>query len=146
MQADSLTLPAPQTIQITSPRGNIPFYIVVIVVSPNGIKPTDPVFVSADPSSGATPATVTISLMPMVLPWGYGGYYNTIGIGTSAGEPAFASATFLVDLPPPPVVKSILNAASLQPGISPGAIVSIFGDAHRTTDCCGRCCISWRTL
>src|SRR5215831_3383602 len=36
MQADSMTLPAPQTMQITSPRGTVPFYIVV---SPNGIKP-----------------------------------------------------------------------------------------------------------
>jgi uncharacterized protein (TIGR03437 family) len=125
--ADSLILPPPQTIQITSPQGNVSFSIAVF---PTGTPPKDPVFVSVNPSSGTTPATVTVTVMPEILSWGYGGYYNGLGIGSRPIDPgaAFVNIILLVDLPPPPVVKSVVNAASLQPGISPGALVTIFGD------------------
>ena len=126
--ADSATVPPPQTIQITSPNGNVPFSVSIVPWAPFGGPPKDPVYLSANPSSGTTPATVTVSLLPIVLSWAYGGYYNIVGITTSDGGGTPVRVNLNVNLPPPPVVTSILNATSLQPGISPGAIVSIFGE------------------
>jgi uncharacterized protein (TIGR03437 family) len=128
--ADSTTLPPPQTFQLTSPDGKVPFFAVVSGGSWYGGN--YPVFLSVTPSSGTTPATLTVTLLPMILPWGYGRYYDYIGIasGTMIAPVGVITviADLLIDLPPPPVVTSIVNAATLQPGISPGAIVSIFGD------------------
>lgn len=84
------------------------------------IKPTDPVFLSVDPPAGTTPATVTVTLKPIALSFGHGGYYNDIGIISPPLQTSFVLATLLVNLPPPPVVTSILSAASLQPTISFG--------------------------
>ena len=124
--ADSETLPSPQTFELTSTGASIPFYIVV---SKTPYKLADPVIVSVNPSSGMTPATITVTLLPIVQFWGYGGYYNAIGIGSSAPSAGIAvvHADLFITLPPPPAVTSILNAASLQPGVSPGGIVTIFG-------------------
>ena len=58
MTADSGVLPAPQTIQVTSPNGNVPF---TCGVGPSSaFVPPDPVFLSVTPTSGVTPATVTV--------------------------------------------------------------------------------------
>lgn len=126
--ADLASLPPPQAIQVTSPNGNVAFSVYVVPRALFGGPPKDPVYLAANPASGITPATVTVSLLPVVLSWGYGGYYNTIGIGTADGGGAPVTVDLLVNLPPPPVVTSMLNATSLQSGISPGAIVSIFGE------------------
>lgn len=129
MTADSGVLPASQTIQVTSPNGSVPF---ICGVGPDSsIKvPPDPIFLSVSPTSGVTPATVTVSVLPIALSWGYGGYYNFVGFatatGASAGVPPVVAA-LLVGLPPPPAVTSTFNAASLQTGVSPGEIITIFG-------------------
>ena len=125
--ADSETLPAPQTFELTSRGASVPFSIAVTHTS---YKLGDPVIVSVNPSSGMTPATITVTLLPIVLFWGYGGYYNWIfPIDSSAPNAGFATVIvdLFITLPAPPAVTSILNAASLQPGVSPGGIVTIFG-------------------
>jgi uncharacterized protein (TIGR03437 family) len=76
-----------------------------------------------------TPATLTVNLLGSASSFGYGTFYNVIGIAlgqSQAGTPVFAYLT--VNLPPPPAVSAIVNGASFQAGISPGSIVSIFGN------------------
>jgi uncharacterized protein (TIGR03437 family) len=126
--ADSTTLPAPQTIQITSPNGSVPFLVTVSA----GNLGQDPTYVSVNPATGTTPATVTVTVASAILTYGYGQYVNTVGVGLSPytpGEAAISIGVALnVNLPPPPTVASILNASSLQPGFSPGAVVTTFGE------------------
>ena len=134
---DSPDLPPAQTIQITSPSGNVPFVVSVVPASSGGGP--YPVFLSATPSSGTTPATLTLSVLPTVLSWGYGGPGNYVAVSSSGScsesSPClFVDVTLFLNLPPPPSVKSILNASSLQPGIAPGTIVTIFRRPHRSQD------------
>ena len=128
---DSPGLPPAQTIQITSSSGNVPFVVSVVPASSGGGP--YPVFLSATPSSGTTPATLTLSVLPTVLSWGYGGAGNYVAVSSSGScsesSPCLSVVvSILLNLPPPPSVKSILNASSLQSSIAPGTIVTIFGD------------------
>ena len=127
MAADSTTLPPSQTLQVTSTSGSVPFTVNVVQYGAGGGPPLSPVYLSVSPSSGVTPATLTVNLLPSASSFGYGEYYNVIGIVVGqGGTPVF---TYLfVNLPPPPVVSTIVNGASFQAGISPGSIVSIFGN------------------
>ncbi len=116
--ADSEILPAPQTLQITSTGASIPFVVSVGA----GALGQDPVYVSVTPTSGVTPATLTVTMTSVILPYGYGQYTNLIDIG-NPNSPATGGVQIYVatdvTLPPPPTVNTILNAATLQPGISP---------------------------
>jgi uncharacterized protein (TIGR03437 family) len=86
---------------------------------------------AASPISGTTPATITVSPGTNVL----GTYTTNLGFATTPLSPppyaglAKLAVNLTYTLPPPPVIHSIVNAASFQPGpLSPGEIVSIFGD------------------
>lgn len=127
IQEDSATLPISRTLQISSSEGNIPF---TAHVAPVGVPPY-PLFLSINPTSGTTPATLTVTLLPIVLNWTYGSYAN--GVSAAVSNPdgtaaAIIPVSLLINLPPPPTINSIVNASTLQPGISPGAIVTILGD------------------
>jgi uncharacterized protein (TIGR03437 family) len=128
MTADSAGVPAPQTFQVTSSTGNVPFSVASEQTNDCSKFPPDPVFVVASQSSAMTPATVTVSLMPVTLTWGYGVYCDVVAILDGSGSYLAVDVILDVGLPPPPTVSSVLHAASLQPGVSPGEIVSIFGD------------------
>lgn len=124
--ADSGALPPAQTFQVSSSGGSLPFSVGI----GTGNFGNDPVYLSVNPSTGNTPATVTVAVTSTVLPYGYGQYTNYIGVGnpntpTAPGGQVYVALDVL--LPPPPSVTTILSASTLQPGISPGAIVSIFG-------------------
>ncbi len=118
---DSPIPPAPQTIQLSSTTGeNLPFMILGF----NGLP-----YVSASPVSGTTPATITIT-PGTERP---GNYQLVITFAIWPTSPPYPGSTALAvtltyALPPPPVINSIVSAASFQPGpLAPGEIISIFG-------------------
>lgn len=87
-------------------------------------------FVVVSPSSGTAPGVnVGISINPNVAAYLPPGGYSEYVLFAPLGQPSLKDGVqvFLTVTPPPPVVTSIVNSASLQPSISPGALVSIFG-------------------
>jgi uncharacterized protein (TIGR03437 family) len=88
-------------------------------------------FVVVSPSSGTAPGVnVGISINPNVAAYLPPGGYSEYVLFAPLGQPSLKDGVqvFLtVTPPPPPAVTSIVNSASLQPSISPGALVSIFG-------------------
>ena len=85
------------------------------------------------PSKGTTPATLQVALNPAVVAQYQPGLLYTLNIlFTTVGLTPSRSTgcTVQVDLTtshPAPAIQAVLNAASLQPNISPGAMVSILG-------------------
>jgi uncharacterized protein (TIGR03437 family) len=78
----------------------------------------------------APPATITVT--PGIS--GFGTSSASVNFVIATSPPSYAGlvsvvVTLTYTLPPPPVIHSIVNAASFQPGpLSPGEIVSIFGN------------------
>jgi uncharacterized protein (TIGR03437 family) len=94
-------------------------------------NPGTPNFVFVSPSSGTAPgANVGIGLNPNIVAYlPPGGYAVQVVFGIP-GDPASVAGPVVqlsVTPPPPPAVTSVVSAASLQPSISPGELVSIFG-------------------
>jgi len=85
------------------------------------------------PSSGTTPATVIVGVNPNALGDAYpSGVAGTVELqftttGQSPPYTAFTYVTLTLSTAAPPVIQSIVNAASLAPGISPRGLVSILG-------------------
>jgi uncharacterized protein (TIGR03437 family) len=95
-----------------------------------------PSFIVVVPSSATTPAPVRIGLNPSVVAqFKPGGIYSlSVQFTTVDQTPASTvrgGVNFIVPSEPPPSVRAVVNAASLQPFLSPGALVSIFG-SHLT--------------
>jgi uncharacterized protein (TIGR03437 family) len=91
-----------------------------------------PDFVVVIPSSGTTPAGIQVGLNPDVVAQMEPGakYSLDISFATVDQTPAqtvTGVVTLIVPSAPPPSVQSVVNAASLQPNLSPGALVSVFG-------------------
>ncbi|MCE5308744.1 MAG: hypothetical protein LLG20_13985 [Acidobacteriales bacterium] len=85
-------------------------------------------WLSVDRSTGRTPADLTVSVNPAALRAGT--YTGTINLTTAASIPALAPipVTLLVTPKTPRFsATSVVNAASLTPGLTPGGLVSIFG-------------------
>lgn len=122
----SFVLPPPQMIgvgPIVAGR-NVPFRIV-------GTYPDQPNFVVVSPSSGVTPALLWVTLNPNIVPYLPPRAYSlTLGFAAE-GESCPPCAGIIIALSltdgPAPAVSSVVSAATLQPGISPGEIVSILG-------------------
>lgn len=89
-----------------------------------------PDFVVVVPATGTAPAFVGIGLNPNVVaylpPGGYSEYVQFAPVGQTSPQGG-AQVLLSVMPPPPPVVASLVSTASLQPAISPGEVVSIFG-------------------
>jgi uncharacterized protein (TIGR03437 family) len=119
--ADSPAPLPPQTIQLTSTGANVPFALLGY----NSIP-------WVTPGTGSTPATITIA--PPTGSATFGTYqvqlvFVITGSAPSHSGSASVVANFTYTLPPPPVVTSVVNAASFQSGpLSPGEIISIFGN------------------
>ena len=85
------------------------------------------------PSSGTTPAAVQIALNPNVVPLLQPGATNSLGvIFTEIGQTATLPISgplvhVIIPAAPPPTIQSVVNSASLQPILSPGALVTILG-------------------
>lgn len=91
-----------------------------------------PGFVVVVPSSGTTPATVHVGMNPAViapLPPGftYPADVEFTTVDQSPASTATARASVVVSKDGPPSIGSVVNAASLQPLLSPGALVAILG-------------------
>lgn len=94
--------------------------------------PGVPNFIVVVPSTGTTPGAVQIGLNPSVVAQLQpGGVYNLgVEITTVGQNPAsttFGMVTLNVPQEPAPTIQSVVNAASLQTSLSPGASVSVLG-------------------
>jgi uncharacterized protein (TIGR03437 family) len=112
--------PSPQTVSLASTGGNVGF-----TTAPNG----NPLFVTVTPTTGTTPANLSISLNTAVLgTLNTGSYTNQVVISSPGLVNATISVTVTVQATQAPTISTILNAASLQPGaVAPGLIVTILG-------------------
>jgi trimeric autotransporter adhesin len=124
--ADSLNLPGPESVGVGAVgNGNVQFQAHAMV-----LKQGVPNFLVVSPSSGSTPSTVWIALNPNIVPYMPSGGYTVALQFAVVGQ---TSGTFTIPVtlkliaPPSPGITAVVNAATLQPGISPGALVSILG-------------------
>ncbi len=95
-----------------------------------------PNFLIVIPSSGITPAAVQIGMNPSVVAQMKPGitYSLRVNFSTVDQNPPMTDSTEVrlrVPAEPVPGIQSVLNSASLQPGLSPGALVTILG-SHLT--------------
>ena len=96
----------------------------------SGVGP-NPFIIS--PTSGATPASVRISLNPAVAPYLGPGRTSYIvqfasGLPATSDNSGVTIITLVINRPPAPTINDIVNVYPLQSSISPGSIVSIFGN------------------
>ncbi len=120
-----MSVPVPQTIQVTSTTtGTSAPFTASFVPSTGGN------FVTVTPSSGNTPATLTLSVNAAVSSMlAAGTYTGTVQVASGSGAVQTVNVTLLVSAAGSPVVLAITSGASLQPGaVSPGEIVTIFGN------------------
>ena len=128
--ADSFVVPPAVYLGIGITATPLPFKYVGLLS--NGPVPN---FVVVSPASGTAPTNIGLGLNPNVVAYlPPGGYGAAVQFATPGESPPYANAVVQLSvLPPPPaVITSVVNAASLQPSISPGELVSIFG-AHLGT-------------
>ena len=131
--ADSLVLPGAQGIGI-SVVGTGPLAFKFAGAETGNNRPN---FVIVSPPSGVAPgAGALIALNPNIVPWLISGSYALTLQFAAPGQtcPPCAGPDVILDLnfPGDPNITSVVSAASLQPAISPGEIVSIFG-THLST-------------
>ena len=91
-----------------------------------------PNFLIVIPSSGTTPAIVRIGLNPSVVSqFKPGSIYPLALIFTTVGQTPESTAgitiNYLGPKEPPPSILSVVNGASSQPFLAPGALMSILG-------------------
>jgi uncharacterized protein (TIGR03437 family) len=104
-----------------------------------GVDPAEqgtPNFIMVIPSSATTPASVQIALNPNVVsqlhPLSvYVLFVCFAPVDQTPPNPGCAKVTLHMPAEPPPNIQSVVNSASLQPVLSPGVMVSIFG-SHLT--------------
>jgi uncharacterized protein (TIGR03437 family) len=124
ISAGSTAMPTSQTIQVTSTTSGTSAPFTASFVASTGGN-----FVTVMPSSGTTPATLTLSLDSAVASALAAGTYNgDVQVSSGNGAVQTVKVTLVVSPAGTPVVLAITNAASLQPGaVAPGEIVTIFG-------------------
>jgi len=123
----SVLQPYPQMVTIYDDTGaQVPFrYDGVITTS-------GPNFIVVIPSSGITPATVFFDANSRVVAQLRPGQrYGNLMKFTTVGQSPESTVTVRVDLilpkAPPPQIRGVVNGASGQPVVAPGALVSIIG-------------------
>lgn len=123
------TLPAAQTVQLTSASTSSVSYNAVAVAPPgstNGV-----IFATVTPTGGTTPATLTVSLNQSVVSTLAAGSYTDLINLTSTSTPGSTQSipvTLTITTPGPPAIAAIVNGASFQVGaVSPGEVITIFG-------------------
>ncbi len=128
---ETLSLPVAGQITVSEDSGaHVPFqYAGVINASGQAANP-NPIIVI--PSSGTTPAAVTIGLNPLAVALMQPGGGANLVVGFSIpgqSTPAGCGSEVMITVPgaPAPSIQSVVNAASLQLALSPGALVSVFG-------------------
>jgi uncharacterized protein (TIGR03437 family) len=110
--------PASQTVSVTSTGGSLAF---TTSASSSG-------WLAAAPASGSTPASVTVSVNPTGLSPSATPYAGTVTIAASGGSTQTVTVSLVVT-GALPTLKAVVNAASYIGGaVSPGEIVTLFGD------------------
>jgi uncharacterized protein (TIGR03437 family) len=125
-QAGSTTFPAAQSVQVTSTGGSVPFSALFNPVTPGSAN-----LILVTTTGVATPASLTISVNQLALSGLAAGTYTGTVLVSSASIPTGSqtiNVTVSVTGAPPPIVGSLNNASTLQPGaVSPGEVVTFFG-------------------
>jgi uncharacterized protein (TIGR03437 family) len=111
-----------------------PYRVRTISVLPT---PADPDgvfnFVTVSPSAGGTPMVAHVTLNPKVVPYMRPGVYSLVvrleyaDVAPAAELPPGLVVTLVLSHPGKPEISNVIDAASLQPGISPGQLVTIRG-------------------
>jgi uncharacterized protein (TIGR03437 family) len=98
-------------------------------------------------SSGTTPIGVNVQVAsPSAVPGDYSG--NLTFTSTSGAAVSLPVIVVVNPAPPPLTSTNVLNAASFQPGLSPGSLFTVFGDfsADTTTTTATPWPLSWNGI
>jgi uncharacterized protein (TIGR03437 family) len=124
-QQGSATTPQAQQLQVTTNGNAVPINVAFTPV-------TGGQFVTVTPATGTTPGPISIAINQTVVNTLQPGSYTGIVTVSSPSIPNGAQSvpiTLVVTPQGPPVVTSIVNAASNQPGaVAPGELVTIYGN------------------
>jgi len=114
------TNPAAQTVQVSSSGSNTTFTVAASTKDGG-------TWLAATPTSGTTPATLSIQVTPGAL--AAGSYSGTVTVTSSNSlTPLLIPVSLTVTAIPAPVIAAIGNAASYAVGaVSPGENIVIFG-------------------
>jgi uncharacterized protein (TIGR03437 family) len=113
------TNPATQTLQLASTGGPVNFTATTSTTSCGQ-------FLTATPSTGTTPATLTVGVNVANLPAGT--CSGSITISGNGVQSQTVNVTLNITAAAAPQITTIVNGASFSPGaIAPGEIVTIFG-------------------
>jgi uncharacterized protein (TIGR03437 family) len=129
-QAGSSTLPAAQTVQLTSTAGTVPFTAAFKLDATSGGGQ----FLTVTQGSANTPSSISLAPSSSVVgTLAAGTYTGTVTVSSSSIPGGDQTIHVTLTVTPPsvtPVLSSVTSGASLQPGsISPGEIVTLFGTA-----------------
>jgi len=123
--AGSMSTPVAQSIQVTSSTTgtNVPF-------TASFVPGTGGNFLTVTPSSGNTPATLSLSVNAAVSSTlAAGTFTGDVQVSSGTGAVQIVKVTLVVSPIGTPVVLAITSGASLQPSaVSPGEIVTLFGN------------------
>jgi uncharacterized protein (TIGR03437 family) len=121
----SMSIPSSTTVQVTSSTTgtNVPF-------TASFVPGTGGNFLTVTPSSGNTPATLTLAVNAAVSSTlAAGTYTGDVQVSSGTGAVQTVKVTLLVSPAGTPVVLSITSGTGIQPGaVSPGEIVTIYGN------------------
>lgn len=114
--------PNSQTIQVSGSTSGLIFNVQPATSSGGN-------WLSVNPTSGTTPATISVAASPLNIP--AGSYQGTITFsGTNGASPSIVIPVGLMVTGQLLTITTLLNAASFfNHAISPGGVVSIFGTA-----------------
>jgi uncharacterized protein (TIGR03437 family) len=118
----------PQVVRVGSVVDGVPFVLSEAYLSLG----KGPNFVTVSPASGTTPAEVSISLNPSVVPYLAPGIYNVSLIfkSTNPAFPGISGFNVFLSLngsSTPATITSIVNSASQAGSFSPGELTTIYG-------------------
>ncbi len=123
--AGAMSTPVSQSVQVTSSTAgtSVPF-------TASFVPSTGGNFLTVMPSSGNTPATLTLSVNAAVSSTlSAGTYTGDVQVSSGTGAIQSVKVTLVVSATGTPVVLAITSGASLQSGaVSPGEIITIFGN------------------
>lgn len=122
----STSVPTAQTVQVTSTTSGTSAPFTATFVPSTGGN-----FLTVTPSSGSTPATLTLAVNPAVASTlSAATYTGAVQVASGNGAVQVIQVSLVVSAAGTPVILSVNSAASFQPGaVSPGEIVTIFGNS-----------------
>ena len=124
-QTGTAAVPLPQTVQVTTTGPSVPITATFTPVSGGN-------FLTVTPTSGNTPLTLSLALnTSIVSTLGAGNYSGNVVVSSTSipGGNATIKVNLAVSGPSAPAVGSVVNGASFLPGaVSPGELITIFGN------------------